>query len=325
MRHYHLTFISIVFCSLCFFQCDQADVKPRTKPTIASIGTVSMAGSQPLLTMKWYWPSNELVQSFKIEKSVNNGNFNVVAERLPATTREFAERVDYVNYIRYKITANLTNTEVSSIIVAHRTYLSMQVLNSLCAGYIAASPTEKDNSNKVYLTWFKNPNVANSTLYRIERQKNNTGAFIAKATVRADSIYVLDNDISAGNSYKYRMVGVATNNCYSNIYEITVPRESTSPCAHNLTASVIELNNKRTIALNWTAALGEKMSYRVERSESRNDSWEVVTPFTANSTVYIENAQTLQAGTLYHYRVVPNDSGVMPLNCPSCQADVVFY
>ncbi len=325
MKYIHSSFVYIFFSSLCFFQCNPTDVKPRTKPVITSIGTVSMAGSQPLLTMKWYWPSNQPVQSFKIEKSVNNGSFTVVAESLSAATREFAESVGFVSYIRYKITARLTNTEVSSITVAHRTYLSMQVLNYFCAGYIVASPTEKDNGNKVYLTWFKNSNVANSTQYRIERQTNNTGAFITKATVRADSVYVLDNDIIVGNSYKYRMIGLTTNSCYSNTYEINVPIISTSPCAHDLTATVIEINNKRTVALNWIAALGEKMSYRVERSESRNDSWEAVTVFTASSTLYLENAQTLQAGTLYHYRVVPNESGVMPLNCPSCQADVIFY
>ena len=125
-----------------------------------------------------------------------------------------------------------------------------------------------DSPFYVELIW--NDNSSNELGFVIERDKNHTG-FVVLDTVGTDTEIYLDTNVTAINTYDYRMFAFSANKIsdYSDTSQVVVPVELSS-----FTATLLETSVK----LNWTTASElNNRGFEIERfSSSLGNSWKKI-------------------------------------------------
>src|SRR5437868_13280638 len=148
------------------------------------------------------------------------------------------------------------------------------------------------------LTW---TNVANETGYAIERRVDGTDAFQPIATRGPDVNSYVDDGLTAGKTYVYRVraFNAAGNSAFSNNALVVVPGDGVPDAPRELVAELVQ---GQFVRLRWVDVAGEK-GYKVERrlDGSGSAEWVQIGNTAANAITFAD--EKVEAGHTYVYRV----------------------
>lgn len=152
------------------------------------------------------------------------------------------------------------------------------------------------SGNAVQLNW--TDNSGNEDGFTLERTLSG-GTFSAIHTAAVNQTSFLDNTVSEGNTYVYRIkaFNAGSQSDYSNTDTITVftlPPDAPS----NLTTSGITTNS---VQLNWNDNSTTEDGFKIERSADSLSGYSEIDLLGANNTGFPDNGLT--PGTKYYYRV----------------------
>src|SRR4051794_23318044 len=151
----------------------------------------------------------------------------------------------------------------------------------------------------VKLTW---TNVANETLYSVERRVDGTTVpFQPIATRPADANSYVDDAVEAGKTYLYRVraANQGGNSAFSNIVAVAIPGDGVPDAPRELVAELVQ---GQFVRLRWVDVAGEK-GYKVERrlDGSGSGEWVQIGNTAANVVSFAD--ESVEAGNRYVYRV----------------------
>ena len=241
--------------------------------------------------------------------SIANANADVT---IPAGTSSGTQ------YIWVIVDVNNTSGQTSAQYGDDRIYLSFAVTvppNSP-SGLVAFA-----NEDLVSLAW--NDNSSNESGFKIERKTGSGGSYSQMATTGQNVAAYIDNSISPGNTYYYRVRAYngAGDSAYSNEFSITPQRApeissvSPSPVIGSASQQIITINgsyfvNKPTLKLTWTGQSNYIVpSGQVTYISSSQLQMAITVQNTAdNWTVQATNPDSQQSNTLGFQVVVPPET-----------------
>lgn len=236
------------------------------------------------------WNDNSSDETgFRIERSNNSGSSWSLVTTTAANTTSYQDSVPTEGQkVRYRIRANGSGSLNSNFIgPAVDYYIRCKVPTSVTITNIT--------SNQATITWTDNSTV--NINYRIERSTN-SGAYVTlTSSLGANATSYVDNGVTEGNNYRYRVTAIGAN---SNNSSIAYSGTSTAP---PISPSGLTLVNRTTskVDISWNDNSSVEASYDVERKLLPSGSYSVIANLAANTTVYADS--TIVPKNSYSYRI----------------------
>jgi len=151
-------------------------------------------------------------------------------------------------------------------------------------------------NNRVLLTW--NDSNADETGFTVQRSENNAAyVTIGNPNNTGSNLNFPDPNITAGNTYKYRVRARRgnENSGFSNIATVSIAQTINAPS--NLRATVLSSSR---IRLNWNDNSNNETKFRIQRALG-NGGFQTIKEVNANQTTHTDI--NLAVNTRYRYRV----------------------
>lgn len=294
------------------------DVIPSfTPPIVTSIEVLP----SNRVKINWYFDAYQepLVRSFRIERSENNGNFQILSDDITPNQRsiELAEPFRG-GKVSFRLLSKTIKDTVASTVVSY--FAPAVATNAFCSA-ISATLLQGVNKPNVYLSWKLEANSANYTGNYIVQRSVRKAAYQTIGTTR--NAFFLDTNTEIGVSYSY-VVRLATNNCASNEIPITINNQSVGLCPQNFKLNFLSGKDKKSVLLNWDAQLADFAKFYVFRATSVNGPFEIVTPDGIRTTIF-EDKTELKAKTSYFYKISTQIDSQPPTNCETSIVELKAY
>ncbi|MER0441023.1 hypothetical protein [Emticicia sp. W12TSBA100-4] len=320
MKH---NFIKIfLFLSICqMLGCGRTIIEDPipsfTPPALTSIEILP----NNRVKVNWYFDTYQepLVKGFRIERSENNGGFQVLSDDITPNQRsiELAEPFRG-GKVSFRLLSKTIKDTVVSTIVSY--YAPAVATNAFCSAVSATLLQGVDKPN-VYLSWKLEANSANYAGNYIVQRSVGKAAFQTIGTTR--NPFFLDTNTEVGVNYSY-VVRLATTNCASNEVPITVNNHSVGLCPQNFKLNFLSGRDKKSVVLNWDAQLADFAKFYVFRKSSESDVFENLTPTGIRTTVF-EDKTELKAKTSYFYKISTQIDSQPPSNCETLVLEIKNY
>ncbi|MCF6239593.1 MAG: hypothetical protein L3J79_12455 [Candidatus Marinimicrobia bacterium] len=305
-KRYPVLLLSIIL-GLFMWSCSDPEEDDTTAPgapqNLVSDPNQSVDGKA---SISWEAPADDDVVIYRIYRDADTGNFYEIGSG--STLFYSEEGLDYDVAYSYKVTAEDDSGNESAfsntIIVTPYNQFSPEPPAGL---EIKAHNIEADLEVNVELTWTANTE-SDFSYYKIYKSSTSP-SFLPDAESYLDSvtsIYYLDEDVTPGNTYHYRLIAYDLGGFDSDptIVVSDTPLEVPALTSPSDLAESISL----TPTFEWTNVnMAVKYKIVVRTSSQSGDIWESdLTTNTANtmSIVYPTNAATaLEANTRYFWFV----------------------
>lgn len=320
MKH---NFIKIfLFLSICLIVgCGRTiidDVIPSFSPPIVT--SIEVLPSNRV-KINWYFDAYQepLVRSFRIERSENNGNFQILSDDITPNQRsiELAEPFRG-GKVSFRLLSKTIKDTVASTVVSY--FAPAVATNAFCSA-ISATLLQGVNKPNVYLSWKLEANSANYAGNYIVQRSVSKAAYQTIGTTR--NAFFLDTNTDVGVNYNY-IVRLATNNCASNEIPITINNQSVGLCPQNFKLNFLSGKDKKSVLLNWDAQLADFAKFYVFRATSVNGPFEILTPDGIRTTIF-EDKTELKAKTSYFYKISTQIDSQPPTNCETSIVELKAY
>lgn len=312
-----LLFLSICLVWSCGRTIIDDSIPSFTLPVITSIDVLP----NNRVKVNWYFDAYQepLVTGFRIERSENNGKFQVLSDNITSNQRsiELAEAFRG-GKVSFRLLSKTIRDTVASTVVSY--FAPAVPTNAFCSTLSATLLQGVDKPN-VYLSWKLEANSANyAGNYTIQRSANKS-PFQTIVTTR--NTYFLDTNTEVGINYNY-IVRLATNNCASNEIPIMVNSQSVGLCPQNFKLNFLLGKDKKAVLLNWDAQLAGFATFYVFRKTSESGVFEKLTPTGIRTTVF-EDKTELKAKTSYFYKISTQIDSQPPNSCESSVLELKNY
>ncbi|GGD78041.1 hypothetical protein GCM10011514_47510 [Emticicia aquatilis] len=271
--------------------------------------------------INWYFDAYQepLVKGFRIERSENNGSFQLLSDDITPNQRsiELAEPFRG-GKVSFRLLSKTIKDTVASTVVSY--FAPTVPTNAFCSAVSATLLQGVDKPN-VYLSWQLEGNSANYAGNYIIQRSVSKAAFQTIGTTR--NPFFLDTNTEVGVNYSY-VVRLATNNCASNEVPITVTTQSVGLCPQNFKLSFLAGKDKKSVLLNWDAQLADFAKFYVFRKASESGVFENLTPTGIRTTVF-EDKTELKAKTSYFYKITSQIESQPPTTCESPMLEIKNY
>ncbi|MBI4244726.1 MAG: fibronectin type III domain-containing protein [Planctomycetes bacterium] len=257
------------------------------------------------------WQDNSTNESsFRIERSINSGNFAEIAitgsnicsyfdpqRRDPGETRKYRVRAVYTyinnnSYSKYsnEITINNSGSDFPN------------------TAPIMKQPTQSNGT--VSLTWTdtsgSSPNHPNEDSFRLERAVSGSQLNFSELQPLAarDSTSYTDSNTTLNTTYAYRMYSNygPQKSSYTSIFNVTTFSGSGPPAApSNLAGTYLNSPSPIKVALNWRDNANNETGFSIERKEEGQNFAEIRRLSTPNLTTFDDTA--VQPDKVYIYRI----------------------
>ncbi len=224
-----------------------------------------------------------------------------------AATRD--EWIDYDNFVSYTYNDIATNVprgyelSSSSNTLLHPYYnsISSQAEPELPAAPSSLAETSLSETT-ISLGW--EDNAGNEQGFKLYRSTSMSSGYREVATLAANTISYVDNNLNAGTTYYYKLLAFNQdgNSDYSPVLAISTlasqaPEEPAAP------SSLAETSlSETTISLGWEDNAGNEQGFKLYRSTSMSSGYREVATLAANTISYVDN--NLNAGTTYYYKLL---------------------
>lgn len=262
-----------------------------TSPPAAPSGLVA-TGTSGGITLDWFNNTEPDLAGYNVYRSASSaGTFTRLNATLLASSDYFDANAPSNATSFYRVTAVDTSGNES-------TFASVSAFRP-AAGDIPAAPSGlnavADNPTQVTIAWTDNSN--NETGFRIERRMG-AGGYVVLASVGTNVTQFVDNTVSGGTTYTYRVRATSTSgdSGYSNEVAVTTP-QGTPAAPTNLTA----VATATQVTLGWTDNSGNETGFRIERQLAGGSTWDVLATTDANTTGFVDT--TVVVAESYVYRV----------------------
>ncbi len=302
----------LLFLSICLISaCGRTIIDD----TIPSFMTPALTSTDILpnnrVKVNWYFDAYQepLLTGFRIERSENNGKFQVLAVDISPNQRsiELAEPFRG-GKVSFRLLSKTLKDTVASAVVS---YFAPAVPNNIFCLAISATLLQGIDKPNVYLSWKLEANSVNYVGNYIVQRSVNNAPFQTISTT--NNPYFLDANTEVGLNYNY-IVRLATNNCASNEIPISVINKSVGLCPQNFKLNFLSGKDKKSILLNWDAQLADFATFYVFRKTSESGVFEKLTPAGIRATVF-EDRTELKIRTTYFYKINTQIDSQPPTNC----------
>jgi len=302
----------LLFLSICLISaCGRTIIDD----TIPSFMTPALTSTDILpnnrVKVNWYFDAYQepLLTGFRIERSENNGKFQVLAVDISPNQRsiELAEPFRG-GKVSFRLLSKTLKDTVTSAVVS---YFAPAVPNNIFCLAISATLLQGIDNPNVYLSWKLEANSVNYVGNYIVQRSVNNAPFQTISTT--NNPYFLDANTEVGLNYNY-IVRLATNNCASNEIPISVNNKSVGLCPQNFKLNFLSGKDKKSILLNWDAQLADFATFYVFRKTSESGVFEKLTPAGIRATVF-EDRTELKIRTTYFYKINTQIDSQPPTNC----------
>ena len=318
----HNFFKILLFLSICLvLGCGRTiidDTIPSlTPPALTSIAVLP----NNRVKINWYFDAYQepLVRGFRIERSENNGKFQVLSVDITPNRRSIElDEPFHSGKVSFRLLCNTIKDTVASEVVS---YFARALPNNAFCSSISATLLQGFDKPNVYLTWKLEANSVNYSGNYVVQRSINKATFQTIATTR--NPFFLDTNTEVGLSYKY-IVLLATNNCVSNEISITVNNQSVGLCPQNFKLNFISGKDKKSVLLNWDAQMADFATFYVLRKTSESGVFEKLTPAGIRTTVF-EDKTELRSKTTYFYKINTQIDSQPPTNCETSVLEFKNY
>ncbi len=273
------------------------------------------------IKVNWYFDAYQepLLTGFRIERSENNGKFQVLAVDITPNQRsiELAEPFRS-GKVSFRLLSKTKKDTVASAVVS---YFAPAVPNNNFCSAISATLLQGIDKPNVYLSWKLEANSVNYVGNYIVQRSVNNAPFQTISTT--NNPYFLDANTEVGLSYNY-IVRLAANNCASNEIPITVNNKSVGLCPQNFKLNFLSGKDKKSVLLNWDAQLADFATFYVFRKTSESGVFEKLTPTGIRTTVF-EDKTELKIRTTYFYKINTQIDSQPPTNCETSVLEFKNY
>lgn len=271
--------------------------------------------------VNWYFDAYQepLVTGFRIERSENNGSFQVLSDDITPNQRsiELAEPFRG-GKVAFRLLSKTKKDTLASPVVSY--YAPAEATSAFCSAVSATLLQGVDKPN-VYLSWKLEANSANYSGDYIIQRSVGKAAFQTIGTTR--NLFFLDTKTELGVNYSY-LVRLISNNCASNEMPITVNNQSVGLCPQNFKLNFLSGKGKKSVVLNWDAQLADFARFYVFRRTSETGVFENLTPAGIRTTVF-EDKTELKAKTSYFYKISTQIDSQPPTNCETSVLEMKNY
>lgn len=280
------------------FESNPTNESSVTTPNIPAPGSagnlVTSLVDNSYVSLNWTDNSNDEA-GFRVERKVGSGGWSALTS-LPANTTTFQDhQVGELETFSYRIVAFNDGGDST------RSNETSTVFTFIAPSNLTAQATAE---KRIDLTWQDNSMV--ETGYRVER-KTGAGAFVSLVTTPVGATAYVDETITVGVVYTYRVVGVYTGGQSTPTNEIsaTTSADTTKPnTPTDLAATALDFDQ---VHVTWTDASDNESGFRIERKAGAGGSFILVGTVEANATSFTD--KDLETETTYFYRVAAFISG----------------
>lgn len=201
----------------------------------------------------------------------------------------------------YTHTSLITNQIYYYKIKAYRTMSGVKVYGSFSAS-VSSTPVPTSPANlKVTLNSYNSLNVSwnvvdGATGYEISRSLYSTSGFVPINT--ADSTSYIDNDLTTGKTYYYKVRAIIDGNPVVYGDYSTVSGLKVIPATPIVTVSTASYNS---LSISWDEVAGAT-GYRIYRATSSKGTYALIKTISDGSTSYVNTG--LATGSYYYYKVL---------------------
>ncbi len=255
-----------------------------------------VVASQTLSQVSLSWTDeSEVEDGFKIQRKVNNGEFEDLATVSQNVTYFNDDSVKERTGYTYRILAfNLGGETVPS--------------NEAAADIPFAPPQLLEGSatafSQVELNWVDSSSI--ETAYLIERRTGDQ-SWSSIGEVGENSVLYIDSSANADTTYSYRVIAIwnGLESEPSNIVNVTTPNV---PLPNGPTNLVIESLSPTSISVAWQDNSENELGFRIFRKELNGGVWVELEETSADITLFVD--YTAIAGVNYAYSVTAfNEAG----------------
>jgi len=274
--------LSIIFCFIFITCSDLEHTNPADPKFILEAPTNLTAEAIDDQSIQLTWTDNcEFESGYRVERNEGSGFINITELNADVTTYK-DEGLTYGKSYTYRIKA-YTGQNESDYSNEFQVEMIIPIPTNLTATAI--------DDQSLWLTWTDNCSYESG--YRIERSDGS--GYMAVSEVNADSTNYIDEGLTYGQTYIYRVKAYTDRNesDYSNLISIDMIINAPS----NLTAEIID---DQSIKLTWQDNCNFEAGYKLERKDE-GESFIEITQLSENTTEYTD--ESLTYGQPYTYRI----------------------
>ena len=234
--------------------------------------------------IQFTWQDNSQIETgFKIERSVDSGDFEDVATIATNITTYLDENVQDLATTLYRVSA-IKGEAVSESVEITVTDQALAPASNLIA--------QEVTNNQVKLTWL---DASNSELgYQIDRSDNDKTNFKRLHITSANISAYTDASLIDGTHYFYKIQTITESGLNDAIEEIEIFTNISEPTFLTGRASSSQ------ISLSWVDNAATETGFKVERSID-GVNYSQIASVTSDITAYTDN--TVSGSSFYYYRV----------------------
>jgi hypothetical protein len=271
--------------------------------------------------INWYFDEYQepLVTGFRIERTENNGKFQVLSVDITPNQRSIELAEPFLSgKVSFRLLCKTIKDTIPSAVAS---YFAQAVPNNAFCSSISATLLQGIDKPNVYLSWKLAANSVNYAGNYVVQRSVNKAPFQTITTTR--NPYFLDINTEVGQNYNY-IVRLANDNCSSNEIPITVNDQSVGLCPQIFKLNFISGRGKKSVLLNWDAQLADFATFYVFRKTSESGVFEKLTPAGIRTTVF-EDKTEFKAKTTYFYKINTQIDSQPPINCETLVLDIINY
>ena len=310
-------FLGFTFLLACGRTIIEDPIQSFTPPVVTSIDILP----NNRVKINWYFDAYQepLVTGFRLERSENNGKFQVLSDDITPNQRsiELAEPFRS-GKVSFRLLSKTIKATVASTVVSY--FAPAMPTNVFCSAVSATLLPGIDKPN-VYLSWKLEANSANYSGNYIVQRSANQYTFQTIGTTRNSFFLDVNTEISVNYSY---LVRLATNNCASNETPITVTNKSVGLCPQDFKINFLSAKGKKSVILTWDAQLADFAKFYVFRKTANSGVFDNLTPTGTRTTVF-EDKTELKVATSYFYKIVTQIDANPSTICESLVLEMKSY
>ncbi len=295
-------------------------VDPTPSFTLPALTSIDVLPNNRV-KVSWYFDAYQepLVTGFRLERSENNGIFQVLSDDITPNQRsiELAEPFRG-GKVSFRLLSKTIKDTVASTVVS---YFAPAVPTNVFCSTVSATSLQGIDKPNVYLSWQLEANSANYVENFIVQRSVSKAAYQTIGITR--NLFFLDTTATISTDYSY-LVRLATNNCASNEIPITVNTQSVGLCPQNFKLTFLSGKDKKSVLLNWDAQLAHFATFYVFRKTSESGVFEKLTPTGIRKTMF-EDKTELKAKTSYFYKISTQIDSQPPTNCETSVLEIKNY